>query len=291
VTKQVPSPADLADIPPEAAALRDFSSACAALLGNVQTAQDPDCPAARDLASATEPELVETAFAQGSLLSLAARDQAEALARSLTEPVRTIAPWPITRNLLETSAIGAWLLDPAIDARQRVSRSFAARYNGLLQQVRVARDAGSQVEGSQSAMDRLVATAQRLGYPIIHNDKGRVDGVAERMPSITDLVGDVLEARVEYRILCAVVHGHGWAMMQLGLADQGPAEGQVIGQRSRAFRKALSPIAVKFACVRSGDALYKIHEYTAKLFGADTAPLQESFEAFERVFAERGDDL
>ena len=131
---------------PEAVALRDFAKLCSSLLGNVQSAQDPACPAARELASARAPELVETAFSQGSLLSLAARDQAEALVRSLTEPVLTIAPWPITRNLIEASAIGAWLLDPTIDAHERVSRSFAVRYKGLGQQVKVARAAGSYVQ-------------------------------------------------------------------------------------------------------------------------------------------------
>ena len=269
------SPGDRFRIFPEAAALRDFSEACSSLLGNVQSAQAPDCPAGRELASATAPDLAETAFSQGSLLSLAARDHAEALARSLTEPVLTIAPWPIARNLLEASAIGSWLLDPAIEGHQRVSRSFAVRYNGLVQQIKVARAEGSDVQRSQDALDRLVASAQSSGYPIIHNDEGKVDGVAERMPSITDLVGSILDAEVFYRILCAVVHGHGWAVMQLGLQDHGPAESQIIGQgSSRAFRKALSPVAVRFACVKSGDALYRIHQHVAELFGVDSSGLQ-----------------
>ncbi len=171
---------------PEARALRDFSTTCSTLLGNVQSAQDPGCPAARELAAATSSELVETAFSQGSLLSLAARDQAEALVRSLTAPVLTIAPWPITRNLVEASAIGAWLLDPAINAQERVSRSFAFRYKGLVQQVKVARAAGSDIQRSEDSIDRLERSAQGLGYPIIRNDKGKTVAVAERMPTITD---------------------------------------------------------------------------------------------------------
>ncbi len=269
---------------PEAAALRAFSTFCSASLGSVQSAQTPDCSAARELASYTDPELVDTAFCQGALLSVSARDQAEALARSFSEPVLTIAPWPIARNLVEASAIGAWLLDPKIGAQVRVSRSFAFRYKGLVQQLKVARAAKSNTLRCQDAIDRLEESAHNLGYPIIRNAKGKLDGVAERMPAITDLVGSVLDAEIEYRILCAVVHGHGWALRQLGLVDQGPGQGQVIGSSSRLFRKGVSKAAVKFACFSSGDALNRLHENRAKLFGVDPSPLQDALRTFQAAF-------
>ena len=270
---------------PEALALDQFASQCSTLLGQVSSAQNPACPASRDLSTYADPELVQIAFGQGVLLASVASDQIKALVKSLTEPVLTIAPWSIARNVLESSSIASWIMDPDIDAHERVSRSTAFRFAGLKQQVKFVRATGYDTAEAEDKIDQLEQRAQAAGHAPILDRNGNRTSIAQRMPTFTDLVASVFDCEVDYRLFSAMTHAQPWALSQLAFKDRGPAAGQVVGVRMRTLEKSIPRIGVKIVCMNSADALYKTSRNRATLFGVGFVPLQASFEDFINVLA------
>ena len=91
-----------------------------------------------ELVSVDGRDIVETAFSQGAMLIEVAADQTVACYKTLSNPAQTVAPWTCARAVMESSALGCWLMDPAIDRRVRMQRSYAFRHEGLIQQRRYA---------------------------------------------------------------------------------------------------------------------------------------------------------
>jgi hypothetical protein len=50
--------------------------------------------------------------------------------------------------------------------------------------------------------------ALSLGYQKFIDKKGDVNGIARRMPTITQLISQTLDEEPAYRLLSAVAHGH-----------------------------------------------------------------------------------
>lgn len=148
----------------------------------------------------------------GGLLSLqVVLDHLMALPDMFSPPASTLAPCTCARGLLESAALGTWLLDPMIDLRERTSRYLAFRYEGLVQQ--------SKLPGTDGVRDRIVKVEQdamKLGYKQLRDKRNRISGVGQPMPSTTSLIRDVLDHETEYRILSGVAHGHHWLMHQVG---------------------------------------------------------------------------
>ena len=160
-------------------------------------------------------ESVHTASSQAWMLLDVTADQLTAFLKTVSEPFETIAPYTCIRSLLEAAALASWILDPTIDVRTRVSRSLALRYEGLVQQLRWAKAAGKDPIKAERRLDHIVAVANTLGYAPVNDRRGRVCGAGRHMPSVTDLVGEMLQEEVLYRLLSAVAHGHHWAIHQL----------------------------------------------------------------------------
>ena len=77
---------------------------------------------------------ISNAYSQSGIQLLIASDQVIGLSRALTEPVLTIAPWTCVRAILELTALGSWLVDPNIGAKNApnevtvcVSRGFSSK--------------------------------------------------------------------------------------------------------------------------------------------------------------------
>ena len=104
----------------------------------------------------------------------------------------TIAPYTCVRSLLEAAALTCWLLEPAIDARTRVARSLALRYEGIFQQQKWARAAGEDPSKAASRLDEVAKLAQTLGYQPLIGPTGQHNGAGIRMPSVTELIRDML---------------------------------------------------------------------------------------------------
>ncbi len=194
----------------------------------------------------SDAKFVDTAYAQAGTLMEVAADHLSALTRVLQEPVHTVAPWNCLRAVLESSAVAAWILDLSLDAKSRVSRSFAFRYEGLVQQLRFARAAKliKDIETVQNRITEVESKVRALGYEVVKDKKKKkVIGFAERMPCITDLVRDVLDEEANYRLLSAITHAHPWALQQLSF--------QVFHQDDRVFlEKDVKMISIVYLCTK-----------------------------------------
>jgi hypothetical protein len=177
-----------------------------------------DSPAEKELKSFRRAESVMTVCSQGIVSTEVAADHLMAFVRSITESVQTVAPWTCVRAILESSALGAWFLDPSIGPKTRVQRSFAFRFEGLEQQVKWLRQSGkeSDVVRALERIDQVERDALSLGYRQVRDKNGKRVGIGQKMPSITDVIRDMLDDEGAYRLLSAMAHGHHWALQQLG---------------------------------------------------------------------------
>jgi hypothetical protein len=118
--------------------------------------------------------------------------------------------------MLESCALSSWLLDPKIDVRTRVQRSFAWQYEGLEQQLKYVRADGLYDDKAanriERAIDQLEDICIKLGYPPVQDRNRRRIGIGQRMPSATEVVRIVYESESAYRLTSSFVHGHEWAM-------------------------------------------------------------------------------
>ncbi len=178
----------------------------------------PNSLASSEISNFPTPELVSTAYSLGTISMESAADHLMAFANLVSEPVKTIAPWTCVRGLLESCAMAYWFLDPSIDAMNRVGRSFAFRFKGFEEQIKYFRKINDQskMDFAQNRIIKVENDAMALGFPQLLNDKGRVNGIAQYMPSITDLIETTLNGESDYRLLSAVAHGHHWATHQIG---------------------------------------------------------------------------
>lgn len=187
-------------------------------------------------------ELVETVHYGGILSMESAVDHIMAFRDLLKEPAKTISPWTCIRGALESSALACWFLDPTTDVKERISRSFAFRFYGFKQQIKflqLDKNAQKEILTVKTRIAEVEHTAINYGYSKVINKNGEIDGIAQRMPEITRLIGIMLGKEGEYRLLSAVTHGQHWALIQMGfkVISVKTPEGRVI----KGLEKNLDP--------------------------------------------------
>lgn len=222
----------------------------------------PGSPAQQDLDAFTRAESIHTVYGQALQLLEIAADHMTAFLKVTSEPFETIAPWTCARSLLEAAALAAWLMEPELSARDRVTRSFALRYEGLVQQGRYARV--TQDLDPQSALDRIAKVtdiAGDLGIPPVNDRNGRQIGIGERMPSVTELIGEVLRQEEMYRLLSAVAHGHFWATHQAGFTVAAEPSTASTGVRLTPMTKAVNPTGIAYLAVGCTEAFARAAWY------------------------------
>jgi len=172
---------------------------------------------ARERINKDNSEKLLTAYSQGSLMFEVVMDHFSSLSRSLTQPVHTISPWTTIRSLLESSAIGLWLLDSKIDPDERITRSLKFRCEGLLQLVKFGRASSDndEIEPSINRYKEVLGEAEALGLEIVQYDSGKLEHLRHEMPSVTDLISSQLSLEAEYRLFSAIAHAHPWALQVL----------------------------------------------------------------------------
>lgn len=174
--------------------------------------------AAEELLDESLGEFLGVAFSQANMHVVAARDHSRALCDLLNEPVETIAPWTVLRGVLESSALACWLMSKDIGARERSARSLSFRFEGMEQQRKYIRLAGSpdNLQEVSSRINEIVANAKVLGFDERIDRRGRVSSVGMAFPGTTAIVRDCLDEEVPYRLASAMAHAHIWAHQQLG---------------------------------------------------------------------------
>ena len=233
-------------------------------------------------------ESVHTAHSQAWMLLEVTADQLTAFLKTISEPLETIAPYTCIRSLLEAGALASWILDPTVDVRTRVSRSLALRYEGLVQQLKWAKAAGEDPRKAQRRLDRIVAVANTLGYAPIKDRRGRHCGAGQRMPSVTALVGGMLQEEALYRLLSAVAHGHQWALQQLSFekAPQFDTVSAISGTKLTGFTKGASIDSMALLILVAASTFARVVWNQALYLGWDSNLLRTLLEEqFDRLDA------
>ncbi len=230
--------------------------------------------AAKEQADASRTAQLTNAYIQGHFLLESAADHVSALTRLLVEPVETLAPWTCLRGSLEAAALSCWLLSRDIDSEERIARSFALRYEGLSQQLKLAnarQETALAIEISDG-IKRIESVALVHGYKALVNKNGEHYGLAKRMPSITECIESILDREGEYRILSAVAHGHVWALTQLGFRTPDPSV-------PTSLEKSMSNESAAWLLACAADTLAKPVWTHASLFGSDLRRLSDILES------------
>jgi hypothetical protein len=125
----------------------------------------PGSQAVTEQAACDRPESIVTAQSLGLTLLESSSEHVMQFVKTVTEPVQTIACWTCVRSMLESSALSAWLLDPGIDAKTRIGRTFALRYEGLEQQLKFGRFAKvdpAELKKEEDRIDEIEKTVSAL---------------------------------------------------------------------------------------------------------------------------------
>jgi hypothetical protein len=219
-------------------------------------------------------ELLPTSFSQAALLLESAADHMASVERLLHNPIQSIAPWTCARGALESSAFGCWLLEPSIDAANRVARSLAFRGEGITERLKVERLVGDDagVAYSQSRLVYLEQEASRLGFEPIVDARGKRLGIGVRLPSATGCIAGELNMEFEFRVFSSIAHSHPGALSTLGFSASDPSQPTML-------EKDLSGPAAALLLARSAQAVHAIVRRRAQLFGHTTDSLDRAVDS------------
>jgi len=218
-------------------------------------------------------EEAQTVCSQGCLLVESTGDHALAVSRLLEPPLLTVAPWTSVRGALEAAAYGCWLMDSDIAVRERVARSLAFRYGGLLHQKKAAYSMGDEngVRHAKGRIQKIKEDARRLGFEEKIDKKGRVVGVATALPSSTECIRDNLFNEVGYRILSSIAHSHPSAMISVSFRAKNESEPALLS-------KNLSVGSACWLLMTGADAFSAIAWRQASYFGYDLEEFRHSLD-------------
>lgn len=221
-----------------------------------------DSPAAGERDSQKDENLWTSQF-MGQLLVESTADHALALVRVLQQPTLTLAPWTCCRAVLESAALGCWLMDAGVGPDVRIARSMALRYKAATE-TRKATHSNPASQSRQRALDYVESIEQQArsaGLEMI-SAKGRTVGVGCRIPLITDCIAGQLDMEFEYRILSAIAHSSPSLVMTLGF-------GLVSDDESTFLEKRLNPAYAAYLLLRTGEATVKVVSAWGQLLGHD----------------------
>lgn len=240
----------------------------------------------QELKSFPKPSLVNDVHYRGMLSMEAAGDHLMGFTACMAEPAKTLAPATCIRGLLESCALAAWFLDPDIDVRTRVGRCFAFRHEGFVQQIKCFQVEKRQAEIDlvQKRMTQVEQDAVSLGYPRLLKKSGAINGIAQHMPGITELIGTTLDLETEYRLLSGVAHGHHWAIQQLGFQDV-EAQGAG-GQAVKALEKYVHPNVALYLGLIATSSFARVIWYLWRLYGWELKEVEHLLDTtFDRLHA------
>jgi len=255
-------------------ALKTLHNSTADFLNEYGHEPAAESQAAIELEEFQQPTFVQTAYSQGGVLLEATADQLMTVVEALSEPVQTIAPWSSSRAVLETSALASWLLDTEIGAKERVRRSFAFRFEGLTQQKKLVRIAGTadDLAKNKQRIDKVEQDALNLGFGRVENRKGRRIGIGQQMPSTTDLIADMLDEEITFRLASAITHAHPFALQQVSFRKVGDPENDDLNF----IEKSLKPVVVIYLCGKTAKAFASAVQVRFKLLGLYSEQLDEA---------------
>ena len=248
-------------------------------------------PFAKELSASQHKELLVSAWSIAVTLIESGGEHMIAFVKTITEPMQPIACWTCIRSMLEPCARAAWLLDPAIDADMRIRRSFAIRFDGMEQRLKLARATNQPRNLREAIENRIVKVEQdavAMGYPKLRDKKDTRMGIGVKMPVATELVKDILDAETAYRILSAVSHGQEAAIRELSYTpvSGSSATSEIGGARVTYFEKTVHPDLAAWQGLKAAGTftIPVLRQFTYA--GWETDPLRKLFDKiFNRLQA------
>lgn len=234
---------------------------------------------ATEMSSFSRPELVDCARAIGSERIEFGADHMSALKKLLDEPIEMIAAFTCVRSMLESCSLASWVLDPNVDVVARVGRVYSYRCEGMLQQLKAMRVINNTTEAAavQDHLSKLVREAAALGYREVKDNRGRLIGIFQKMPSATEIISQCLGEGYSYRLLSAVAHGHFWAVSEVHLRTPvGTVESH--GVKMQQMTREVRPFNLAFLGFNCMRALSRPVWWQAHLCGWDTLLVERIFE-------------
>ena len=270
-------------------ALTDLYCGAARVRGDLTEEPIMGSPAGYEFSGSTRKESLGTARSVAAILLESGGQYLTLFLKSAYTPAEPIACCACIRSLLESCALASWILDPSIDGTDRLRRLLAYRREGLNQQLGFAQAAGQPEDAIREIKERieqLNIDASKLGAPKGKaRNRGRKAG-SVKMPESTHLVQKMLDKGDAYRILSAVVHGHSWAIQQLGFTVELTPPGRLTIDSIYVarMRKTLKLKVVAWLALTAAEA-FCIPVWQQFIYeGWDKKPLQELFDAsFDRL--------
>ncbi len=262
----------LAGIPP-------LHNAVAAFFNDHLGRAFPHAPAAVEEAGAYDPEVIRTAYSQGSMLIEVAADHLMGFSKTMTEPVEVFAPWVCVRAVLEASALASWFLEPGITTEERAKRSFAFKYEGMKQHIKFLQSWGhnaSEMAKLNTWIEEMENTAVGWGMAKVQDKNGKRSGIGMQMPFITALVTLIFKDEPTYRLHSAMAHGHHWALQQLGYTVHGEDDGNSTYVK---LKKHISAAVIGHLAARAVRAFVKPVWFRSYQNGWDTQRLGNLLES------------
>jgi len=194
-------------------------------------------------------------FATAYLTVAACTDHLLGLASVIEGRNCAFAPYTVTRGAVEAAAIGCYLTEQGISARERLRRTMNYRLAGLCEQVRLFGDMSSveAQERLKRAREQIAdfarsARAHQFDFRDVSN-KGSPAYLDKPQPTAMKLIGDAADkgnpglGRTYHRLLSATAHSaiHGLARM---LTTVEPLEG-IPGQALAAINRDARSVAVE----------------------------------------------
>ena len=219
---------------------------------------------------------LSNAFLEANILIESAADHLTAFRRTLIEPVLPISLWTCLRAILEASAIACWLIDPKINVSERIARSFARRYENLTQQKAIANSVGDTagVGEAKNRLGEIEGESLTFGYPPIRDKNKKRIGIGRPMPTFTELVKDVLDQEIIYRISSAIIHGNQSVIMQLSFQknNEGPVQ-QFKDVTLHMYEKNLSLSMLRGVCAVVALGFAKANWFRCVMYGWDQSEM------------------
>lgn len=198
------------------------------------------------------------------------------LTKLVVEPATATACFTCIRSMLESCAIGAWLVDPDTDLLKRQARVFAFKRSGMLECRKFASciaDSAMEFEFDKKiTLLEQEATAAGFSLTVPPDSKS---GIGIKMPGATEMIRDVLGLDENYRLLSGIAHGHQWAR-QIMYKQTGPA--QVAGTQGVLLTKTLSTESFMLIIHSGFLALTKLLWNRSCFWGTDKDQLEELVE-------------
>lgn len=147
----------------------------------------------------------------------------------------TVSLYTMMRGASESASIAAYLLDPKVDARERVRRSVNCRLEGLCEELQLLRpfasepDSAKRIEALEARVAVLERSARQHGFAFHKADRVKPAYLGERPPSATTLIGRCAfesEPRLGaslYRVMSGVSHAKAHGLHRLTRPSHQPS--------------------------------------------------------------------